>query len=396
MLRDDPVDCSHRCLQNPRRQPAEPSPTEAVIPPSKVAPEHSRFKRLVLALTLLLPPKFFYGMRHHCTKMKLRRLEDSQANPSVRHSETLRRTKQMPVSFGADIVARFLNSIGYFRGKVRAADLLGRLSGFCSGGRGIFPVDAGTNVSVDLRDRVQRLMWGGAYEPHVRECLKTILRPGDTFVDVGAHIGFFSMIASSLVGVNGNVYAFEANSNLFGALQANASAYSWLVPSLRAVWSESGRVAFSDPMEPGESGWGKLASIRNEGHEVFVEAVSLDDWHASVGFPPIRAIKIDAEGSEPFILEGARRMIACTRPILIIELNGELLREVGKSKEAVIANLQEQRYLIGRLGVEKNKKQGNVSDALSPEVLCLPSERADEAAKTLRNLHLEVVSSPFC
>lgn len=156
----------------------------------------------------------------------------------------------MPDSSSTDIVARFLNSMDYFKGKVRVADLLGRLAGFCSGGRGIFPVDKRTNVNVDLRDRVQRLMWGGAYEPHVRKCLKTILRPGDTFVDVGAHIGFFSMIASSLVGEKGNVYAFEANSNLFGALQANASAYSWLVPSLRAVWSESGRVGFSDPMEP--------------------------------------------------------------------------------------------------------------------------------------------------
>jgi FkbM family methyltransferase len=298
------------------------------------------------------------------------------------------------MSVGTDIFARFLNSTGHFRGKVRLADLLGRLTCVWNGGRGTFPLVQGTSVKVDLKDRVQRLMWGGAYEPHVRKCLVTILRPGDTFVDIGAHIGFFSMIASSLVGAKGKVYAFEANSNLFETLQANASEYSWLVPSLRAVWSENGRVAFSDPLQPGESGWGKLASIRNEGNEVLVEAVSLDEWHASVGFPVIRAIKIDAEGSEPFILEGARRLIACTRPILIIELNDELLREVGKSKEAVIASLRDQGYLICGLAREMNKKPGNAGNPLSPEVLCLPSEQVEEARKTMSNLHLEVVADP--
>jgi FkbM family methyltransferase len=139
----------------------------------------------------------------------------------------------------------------------------------------------------------------------VRRCLVALLRPGDTFVDVGAHIGFFSLIASSSVGGQGKVYAFEADASLFEMLHANALEYPWLVPSSRAVWNKSGSVSFSNPQQVGESGWGKLASVRNEGHLATVEAISLDEWHESVGSPPIRLIKIDAEGSEPFILEGA-------------------------------------------------------------------------------------------
>jgi len=295
----------------------------------------------------------------------------------------------MQVSRNADTLARILNSTGSFRGKALLANSLGRLVNFWNGGSGSFPLVRGVNVTVDLSDRVQRLMWGGAYEPHVRKCLSAFLRPGDAFVDIGAHIGFFSLIASSLVGCTGRVYAFEANSNLFERLQANASDYPWLVASLRAVWRESGHVSFSDPQEPGETGWGKLTAVRNEGHEVLVEAVSLDEWHASVGSPPIRAIKIDAEGSEPFILEGARRIIANTRPILIIELNDELLREVGRPKEVVIATLRDQGYLICGLRAEKTEKRGNFSDTLSPEVLCLPAERIEEVRDTLIKLHIE-------
>lgn len=85
-------------------------------------------------------------------------------------------------------------------------------------------------------------------------------------------------------------------------------------------------------------------------------------------------------------------MIACRRPTLIIELNDELLREVGRPKEAVIASLQDQGYLICRLGLEMNKKRGNVSNALSPEVLCPPFEQVEEARKTMSYLHLEEVS----
>ena len=296
----------------------------------------------------------------------------------------------MPEDSKADALARILHSTGPFRGKSRLADSLGRLVSLWNDGCGIFPLASGVNVGVDLTDRVQRLMWGGAYEPHVTKCLSALLRPGDTFVDIGAHIGFFSLLGCSLVGPSGKVYAFEANSNLFKKLQINASKYSWLEAISRAVWSESGRMSFSDPHQPGETGWGKLTSIRNEGHEVPVEAVSLDEWHVSAGSPSIRAIKIDAEGSEPFILEGARRVIASNRPILIIELNDELLREVGKSREVVISSLRGQGYVICALASEKIKKHENIGDALSPEVLCLPTERIGEIKYILDTLRLEV------
>ena len=283
----------------------------------------------------------------------------------------------------ADLIARALNSTNQFRGKTRLADMLGRLMLAFNGSRGMFPLESGETVTIDLGDRIQRLMWGGAYEPHVRNCFAALLRPGDTFVDVGAHIGFFSMIASSLVGPSGKVYAFEANSTLFQTLRSNAAQFSWMVASLRAVCDKSGSVAFSNPRQAGESGWGKLASVRNEGYIESVEAVSLDEWHESLRFPPIRLIKIDAEGSEPFILEGARRVIVNAKPYLIMELNDALLREVGRTRETVADSLREQGYRIFGIGLDGLDESSDLISPLFAEILCVPSDRLDETMNLL-------------
>jgi FkbM family methyltransferase len=282
-----------------------------------------------------------------------------------------------------DLLARVLNSKRPFRGKARLADFLGRLAFSFKGSRGTFPLAGGETVTIDLGDRIQRLMWGGAYEPHVRRCFAALLRPGDTFVDVGAHIGFFSMIASSLVGPSGKVYAFEANSTLFQTLRSNAEQFPWMVASLRAVCDKSGSVAFSNPQQAGESGWGKLASVRSEGHIESVEAVSLDEWHENLRFPPIRLIKIDAEGSEPFILEGARRVIANSRPYLIVELNDELLREVGRTRKSVTGSLREQGYRIFAISLDGLDESSELIDPLFAEILCVPSDRLEETISVL-------------
>jgi FkbM family methyltransferase len=288
-----------------------------------------------------------------------------------------------------DLLARVLSSAGQFRGKARLADLLGRLTSSWTGGRGTYSVTSGETATIDLGDRIQRLMWGAAYEPNVKRCLAALLRPGDTFVDVGAHIGFFSLIASSLVGSHGKVYAFEADATLFQTLYSNALEYPWLVASLRAVWNKSGSVAFSNPQQAGESGWGKLASVRNEGHIASVEAVSLDEWHESVGSPPIRLIKIDAEGSEPFILEGARRIIASTRPFLIIELNDQLLREVGQTRAIVADTLRDQGYRTFTIGLKDLSESWDLIEPFSSEILCVPSDRLEQTKCVLPRLRIK-------
>jgi FkbM family methyltransferase len=285
----------------------------------------------------------------------------------------------------ADLLARVLTGTAYFRGKTRLANLLGRFQSAWSGGRGTFPIARGKNFTVDLGDRIQRLMWGGVYEPHVKKCLTVLLQPGETFVDVGAHIGFLSVIAASAVGETGKVYSFEANPIVFQKLQANASEYPWLTVSWRAVWNKSEPISFSGSQQAGESGWGTVGAVRSGGRMTSVDAISLDDWHASIGSPPVRVIKIDAEGSEPFILEGARGLIASARPFLIMELNDVLLREAGRSNREVADSLREQGYRIFAFDLKSLEERGS-NDPLPFEALCVPAERLEEAVSALNRI----------
>jgi hypothetical protein len=64
-----------------------------------------------------------------------------------------------------DFLARVLRSAGEFRGKGRLADVFGRLTSSWTGGRGTFLVASRDTAAIDLSDRIQRLMWGAAYEP---------------------------------------------------------------------------------------------------------------------------------------------------------------------------------------------------------------------------------------
>ena len=279
-----------------------------------------------------------------------------------------------------DVASRLLHSVGDFRGKARLADCLGRSILRLDHQAGTFALDNGKVIKIDLGDRIQRLMWGAAYEPHVRRLLSVLLRPGDIFVDVGAHIGYFSLVAACLVGPRGKVFAFEADPEMFQRLQSNGYQFSWLTSYPKAVWQRTGQVSFSNPHQPGETGWGKVVEVRNDGHVVVVESISLDDWYETVDHVPIRLLKIDAEGSEPFILDGARNLISGARPY-IAELNDELLRGTGHSQVNICEKLRGLGYAIFTMTSKGIVKVPQGSRSLESEILCVPSEHLKETEK---------------
>jgi hypothetical protein len=137
-------------------------------------------------------------------------------------------------------------------------------------------------------------------------------------------------------------------------------------------------------MEPGESGWGKVSAVRNEGHIASVDAISLDEWHESAGFPEVQIIKIDAEGSEPFILEGMRRLTAKTRPLIVMELNDQLLRESGHSKHDVTRSIIENQYRIFGMNSEGLEQSSDFDNSVWSEILCVPSDRSEEVKVILQ------------
>lgn len=158
-----------------------------------------------------------------------------------------------------------------------------------------------------------------------------LLRPGDCVLDVGANLGYYTLVAARLVGPTGCVHAFEASPAVFPWLAANAA----LNPKAKirvypvAVTDRCGQVRFYTASAD-RTGY---SSIRDLGPRTasltVVPSISLDSMLGIL--PPTRLVKIDVEGAELLVLQGMRRLIERDRPFLICELSEQYLRELGAS-----------------------------------------------------------------
>jgi len=279
----------------------------------------------------------------------------------------------------ADICSMALSGSPPFPGKVRVTNALARIAAITSAGWGTCSLGDGATIRVNLNDRIERQMWGGCYEPHVQQCLRVLLSPGDVFIDIGAHIGYHAVLGALLVRSSGTVFAFEADPENFPRLPDHLRPFPWGTAVNRPVWSSSAPVVFERSSQPGESGWGTITTVRDleSGDHFSVEALSLDDWSSKNGVGSVSAMKIDAEGSEVSILRGGEVYIKRTRPTIIIEANDVLLRQAQTSALELTEILRERAYELYELNAETLQL---LLPGVSPrcnELLAVPNERAE-------------------
>src|SRR5947207_2039133 len=179
-------------------------------------------------------------------------------------------------------------------------------------------------LKIDLRYEEQYVE--GSYEPLVQRALSEHLAPGSTFYDVGGHIGFFALLAARLVGDTGAVFSFEADPENGRRIEEHASnsgfAHLHVFPA--AVWSRSCTLAFERASQFSSRNTGHVVCESNGRETVSVDAVALDDFAATHRPPDF--IKIDVEGGEAAVLEGAARVLAECNPIILCEVHLEEAR----------------------------------------------------------------------
>jgi FkbM family methyltransferase len=175
--------------------------------------------------------------------------------------------------------------------------------------------------------RFESDFWRGRYEADLQERLASTIRAGWTVYDVGAQVGFMSLLAGRLAGPEGAVHAFEPDAANFAQLTEHlaANAAANVHPHRAAVWSQSGTVAFtSDEIYPIRF----TGRVEEGGGGEAVTAVSLDDF-ARRNRPP-DLVKIDVEGGEEAVLAGAGRVLAEARPVVFCEVHLEGGAEAGR------------------------------------------------------------------
>lgn len=170
---------------------------------------------------------------------------------------------------------------------------------------------------VDLRSGIGRGIFAtGAFDMAAIEPALDALGPGATFIDVGANIGFYSVLAADRVGDAGHVYCFEIDQRPLKALRKTVSKFNMRNIEIieAAVASNDGMVSFKPLREHGHN---KIDTRAREG--AMVRSMRLDTWVKQRALTRVDVIKIDVEGAEYLVLDGARETLEKFRPVIVCE-----------------------------------------------------------------------------
>ena len=178
-------------------------------------------------------------------------------------------------------------------------------------------------VGAGLRLQTGRSNMGyvlGTSETHVQEAFKNHLKPGDVVYDIGANVGFLTVIAAKLVGPTGAVYAFEPLPANVVLLKHNVQAnnFDQAVVFAVAVSNQAGRAHLSVPAEPTEA---KLIDDNEPGERIDVEVIAIDDLVAGKQMRPPNLIKMDVEGADIEVVEGMAATLREHRPLVVCDIH---------------------------------------------------------------------------
>jgi FkbM family methyltransferase len=174
----------------------------------------------------------------------------------------------------------------------------------------------------------------GYYDLPTVRVIQELLKPGMTFVDVGAHVGQFSLLGSGLVGMEGTVHSFEPEPQTFEFLQHNVVINGLRnVHPIRCALGESSKSVQLYVARPDNLGQTSLRQPNNfSGVQVKVQCRTLDDYAEEHGIDRINLLKIDVEGAELDVLLGARGVLSRNpKPHILIEFWEEFQQAYGAS-----------------------------------------------------------------
>jgi FkbM family methyltransferase len=190
----------------------------------------------------------------------------------------------------------------------------------------VFQKVGSIELALDIVDCASsnQMLVNSAYEPHLTSVFDTYCKKGMTVVDVGANIGYYTLLASQLVGETGKVYSFEPNSEnvrlLLASLRHSGSSNVQVLPI--ACDAQRGWTAFSN--HTGSNG-GIMDKEDLLSPCTIVPTFSLDELiDSDVGF-----LKMDVEGAEGRVIKGAQRLLEKCRPVVTTELSCTMIRNVS-------------------------------------------------------------------
>ena len=193
----------------------------------------------------------------------------------------------------------------------------------------------------------QAYMLSGRWEEQTSRLFKETVREGDVVVDLGANIGFFTLLASRLVGDAGRVYAFEPEptnySLLLKNIELNGCANVVAVP--KAVSDREGISVLALSRRDTGAHTLRRSGLKGEfGESIAVETITVDDYFRDRE-ARVDVVKMDVEGAEACVFRGMRRVLGANSGVkLFVEFYPRAICEMGDSPEAFAQDLFRQGF----------------------------------------------------
>lgn len=191
----------------------------------------------------------------------------------------------------------------------------------------------------------------GTYERPIQQAIASHLMPGDTFFDIGANVGFFSLIAARCVGKDGRVYAFEPVPQNADAITRSAQLNGFDIIRVfpEAIAATTGR---AELLLARHIGGAALASAETPpdmtGH-LEVDVTTLDDAIVQRGLRPPTLIKLDVEGAELNAFRGMMETLRTHRPKIIYEVDDPTREGLDRKARLIAALLTSAGYALAAL-----------------------------------------------
>ena len=212
-------------------------------------------------------------------------------------------------------------------------------------------------MRLNARDMIQQtILLEGMWDPFLTRFIENRLKPGDVFVDVGAHVGYFTLLAARRVAGIGTVLSIEPNPLALEQLRQNVERSG--LRNVRIADTACGDTDHAVRLylhTESNSSMASLSAVNAAaGAEVDVKCTTLDSLCQQHQLARVDLVKIDVEGAELSVLRGMERILRGMRPVIVLELEPRLLNSFGATRESVHAFFAEYEYRVSPLGGHSN------------------------------------------
>jgi len=221
----------------------------------------------------------------------------------------------------------------------------------------------GNKMFLDKKDSL-RISITGSYEPAETALIKTLIKQGDTVVDIGANIGYYTLLFAKLVGEKGKVFAFEPEPENYELLEKNiqVNGYNNVVLIKKAALDTSGttKLFLSDFSKVRHS----VCKTWEHEKPIEIESITLDsffkDHKGKIDF-----IKMDIQGAEGKALKGMKSVLKNNKNIKILtEFWPYGLKRIGTGDEQFLKSLTQQSFSLSEIKEDRDQKPTTIQELL--------------------------------